>query len=152
MRPTSWMGKGPNWSSSDELMVLQTCIQSMVDRNIKPVDVIQVMLVRRILPCQSRTCPLWEFDPEKHQTLERLFGTTHEDVWKLLFKGNKTPPETTEDRGHALAHPASAVSLSRFKVYPLLACSGNIPRPHHLFFQGWTILLTSYIQKIPPQT
>ena len=74
------MEKGPNWSSSDELMALQTRIQSMVDRNIKLVDVIQVMLVRQILPCQSRTSPLWEFDPEKKQTLVRLFRTTHEDA------------------------------------------------------------------------
>ena len=66
MRLTSWIEKGPNWSSSDELIALQTRIQSMVDKNIKLVNAIQVMLVRRILPSQSRTCPLWEFDPEKH--------------------------------------------------------------------------------------
>ena len=52
MRLTSWKEKGPNWSASDELIALQTRIQSMVDKNIKLVDVIQVMLVRRILPCQ----------------------------------------------------------------------------------------------------
>ena len=92
----------------------------MVDKNIKLVNVIQVMLVRRILPCQSRTCPLWEFDPEKHQTLERLFGTTHEDVWKLLFKGNETPPDIVSDCGHDLDHPASAVSPSYLMVHPLL--------------------------------
>src|SRR4051812_38001317 len=97
-------------------------IQSMVGKNIKLVDVIQVMLVHWILPCQSQTYPLWEFDPEKHQTLERLFGTTHEDAWKLLFKGNETPPAIESDRGHDLAHPASALSLSRLQVYPLLAC------------------------------
>ena len=114
MQLTSWIEKGPNWSSSDELIALQTRIQSIVDKNIKLVNVIQVMLVRRILPCQSRACPLWEFDPEKHQTLERLFGTTHEDIWKLLLKGNETPPETDEDRRHDQAHPASAVSLSHF--------------------------------------
>ena len=102
----------------------------MVDKNIKLVYVIQVMLVRRILPCQSRTCHLWEFNPAEHQTLQRFFGTTHEDIWKVLFKGNETRPETTEDRGHALAHPASAVSLSRFKVYPLLAYSRMIPKLH----------------------
>ena len=49
---TSWIEKGPNWSSSDELTALQTCIQSMVDKNIKLGDIIQVMLVHRILPCQ----------------------------------------------------------------------------------------------------
>lgn len=57
MRLTSWIEKGQNWSSSNELIALQTRIQSMVDKNIKLVNVIQVMLVRRILPCQSRACP-----------------------------------------------------------------------------------------------
>ena len=128
MRLTSWIEKGPNWSSSDELIALQTHIQSMVDKNTKLVDVIQVMLVRQILPCQSRTCPLWEFDPTKHQTLERLFGTTHEDAWKLLFKGNETPPAIDSDRRHDLVHPASEVSLSCLKAYPLLACSRGISK------------------------
>ena len=58
------------------------------------------MLVRRILPCQSRTCHLWEFDPAKHQTLLQFFGTTHEDIWKVLFKSNESWPKMTEDRGH----------------------------------------------------
>ena len=66
MRLTSWKEKGPNWSASDELIALQTRIQRMVDKDVKLVDVIQVMLVRRILPCQSRSFPLWEFNPAKH--------------------------------------------------------------------------------------
>ncbi len=45
-----------------------------------------------ILPCQSQTCNLWEFDPAKHQTLRELFDTTHKDVWKVLFKGAEVPP------------------------------------------------------------
>ena len=109
MRLTSWIENGPNWSSSDEPIALQTRIQSMVDKNIKLVDVIQVMLVRRILPCQSRSHSLWEFNPRKHQTLERLFETTHEDAWKLLFKGNEKPPATDSDRGHDCKTPASEV-------------------------------------------
>ena len=40
MRLTSWTEKVPNWSASDELIALQTRIQSMVDKNIKLVDVI----------------------------------------------------------------------------------------------------------------
>ena len=103
--------KGLNWCSPDELIALQTRIQSMVDKNIKLVDIIQVMLVRRILPCQSRSRPLWEFNPKKHQTLERLFGTTHDDAWKLLFNGNKVPPAINSDRGHDITHPINEVSL-----------------------------------------
>ena len=114
MRLTSWIEKGLNWSSSDELIALQMRIQSMVDKNIKLVTVIQVMLVRRILPCQSWTCHLLEFDPAKHQTLLEFFGTTHEDIWKVLFKSGKSWPDTTEDRGHKLSRPASSVSLYIF--------------------------------------
>jgi len=42
MRLTSWLEKGLNWSSLDELTVLQTRIQSLVDKNMKLVNVIQV--------------------------------------------------------------------------------------------------------------
>ena len=63
MRLTSWQEKGLDWSSSDELTALQTRIRSTMDNNVKLVDVIKVMLGPRILPCQSRTCHLCEFDP-----------------------------------------------------------------------------------------
>ena len=72
----------------------------MVTKSVKLVDVIQVMLVLRILSCQRRSRPLWEFNPKKHRTLVRLFETTHEGAWKLLFKGNEKPPATDSDRGH----------------------------------------------------
>ena len=78
MRLTSWVEKSPDWCSPNELIALQTRVQSMVTKSIKLVDVIQVMLVCRILPCQRRSRPLWEFNPKKNQTLERLFETTHE--------------------------------------------------------------------------
>ena len=52
----------------------------MEDKNIKLVDVVQVMLVHRIIRCQRRTCNLWEFDPAKHQTLLEFFGTMREDI------------------------------------------------------------------------
>ena len=99
MRLTSWKEGGLTWSPSDELTGLQTCIQNMIDRKIKLVNVIQVMLIRRVLPCQRGNCYLWEYDSAKHQTLLELFGTTHEDIWKVLFKAGETPPPTTEDRG-----------------------------------------------------
>ena len=101
----------------------------MVDKNIKLVNVILVMLVRWILPCQSRTCHLWEFDPAEHQTLQQFFGTMHEDIWKVLFKANETWPKTFEDRGYSLTHPANPASYSYFKVYPLLAYSRKKPKP-----------------------
>ena len=85
-------------------------VQYMEDKNIKFVDVVQVMLVCRILPCQHNACNLWEFDPAKHQTLLELFGSSHKDIWKVLFKSGKSWPDSAEDRGYQLSCPASSVS------------------------------------------
>ena len=80
MRLTSWEKKGLAWGEPIELTGFQNCIKSMKDKNIKLVNMIQVMLVRRILPCQRRAFNLWEFVPAEHQMLRELFDTTHEDV------------------------------------------------------------------------
>ena len=68
------------------------------------------MLVRRILPCQQRDFNLWEFDPTQHQTLNRLFDTMYEDVWKVLTKGAEAPTSASEDRGYSSRCHASEVS------------------------------------------
>ena len=67
MQLTSWVEKSPDRCSPDELIALQTRIQSMMTKDVKLVDVIQVMLVRQILSCQRRSHPLWEFNPKKHR-------------------------------------------------------------------------------------
>ena len=77
---TSWKETGLSWGKKGELTGLQTCVQTLVDRNLKLLNVVQVMLIRRILPCQQRAFNLWEFDPAQHQTLSELFDTTHEDA------------------------------------------------------------------------
>ena len=84
---------------SEELTGLQTCVQKLVNKNLKLVNVVQVMLIRRILPCQQRAFKLWEFDPAQHQTLSKIFDTTYEDASKVVFKGAEAPASTTEDRG-----------------------------------------------------
>ena len=89
---------------------MQTCIQSLVSKPIKLINVVQVMLVRRILPCQQRGFNLWEFDPAQHQTLNRLFDTTYEDVWKVLTKGAEAPTSASKDRGYSSQRHASEVS------------------------------------------
>ena len=113
-RLTSWKEKGLSWGSSGELTRLQTCIQSMVNKKLKLVNIVQVMLNRRILPCQQRAFNLWEFDPAQHQTLNRLFDTTHEDAWRVLFKSAEVPPPITDDRGFSAKRQASAVSCFTF--------------------------------------
>ena len=110
----------------------------MMDTKIKLVNVIQVMLVRRVLPCQRRTCCLWEYDPAKHQMLLELFGMTHEEIWKVLFKAGETPPPTTEDRGLSLKRQANPVSsFNVFKAYPLLAYFEKKPKLSYPCFQAW---------------
>ena len=113
-----------SWGSSVELTGLQKCIRNMMSKKIKLVNVVQVMLFRRILPCQRRAFNLWEFDPAEHQTLRELFDTTHKDVWKVLFKGAEVPPPLTEDRGLSAKRPANPVSL----LY-LIRCS--FPQYNH---------------------
>ena len=91
----------------------------MVDKKLKLVNKVQVMLVRRILTCQQWEFTLWEFNPAQHRTLNRLFGTTHEDAWRVLFKGTAVPPPITEDRGFSAKRQASAVSC--FTFYRILS-------------------------------
>ena len=66
MRLTSWKEKGLAWGSSVELTGLQTYVKNMISKKIKLVNVVQVMLFHRILPCQRQAFNLWEFDPAKH--------------------------------------------------------------------------------------
>ena len=106
----SWKKTGLSWGDKKEVTGLQTCIQSLVNKPIRLVNVIQVMLIRRILPCQQRDFNLWEFDPAQHQTLSKLFDTTYEDAWKMLFKGAEAPASASEDRGYSSQRHASEVS------------------------------------------
>ena len=62
-RLTSWKEKGMSRGSSVELDGLQKCIRNMASKKLKLVNIVQVMLVCRILSCQQRDFNLWEFDP-----------------------------------------------------------------------------------------
>ena len=116
MRLTSWEKKALAWGEPVELTGLQNCIKNMMDKKIKLVNMVQVMLVRRILSCQRRAFNLWEFVPAEHQMLQKLYGMTHKGAWKALFKGSEIPPPTSEDRGlHAtrLPRPVSFLTITR---------------------------------------
>ena len=82
----------------------------MKDKNIKLVNVIQVMLIHRILACQRRAFNLWEFVPAEHQTLRKLYDMMHKGAWKVFFKSSEVPPTTSEDRGLHTARAPSHVS------------------------------------------
>ena len=116
---TSWEKKGLAWGEPTELAGLKTCIRSMRDKKITLVNVVQVMLIRRILPCQRRAFDMWEFDPTEHKMLLELFGTTHKEIWKVLLKTGEVPPPLSEDRGLGAACLASPVSpLTIFETFP----------------------------------
>ena len=70
------------------------------------------MLVCLVLPFQRRASTLWEFDPTEHQTLQELYDSSHEDIWKVLFKSGKSWSGSAEDRRYQLSHSASPVSYS----------------------------------------
>ena len=101
---------GLSWGNEKEVTRLKTCIQSLVSKPIKLVNVLQVMLVRQIVPYQQRAFNLWEFDSAQHRTLSGLFDTTYEDAWRVLFKGGEAPASATEDRGFSTQRPAGEVS------------------------------------------
>ena len=113
-RLTSWKEMGLLCGSKKEVTGLQTCIQSLVNKQLRLVNVVQVMLIRLILPFQQWAFNLWEFDPARHQTLSGLFDMTYEDAWKVLFKGAKAPASATEDRGFSAQRHALAVSCFFF--------------------------------------
>ena len=98
------------WGSPEEVTGLQTCVRDLVNKKVKLVNVVQVMLFRQILPCQRRAFTLWEFDPAQHQTLSELFDMMHEDVWRVLFKGAEVPPSLAEDHGLSAKRLARSVS------------------------------------------
>ena len=69
LRLASWINKGLDWGSADEVQTLQSRIRSILESDVCLINMIQVMLVRRILPCQRRPLRMWEFNPEGPWTL-----------------------------------------------------------------------------------
>ena len=96
--------------------MLQKHIKNIIEHGTSLTDMIQVMLVRRSLPCQRRPPHMWEFNPEGPQTLQRFFGTTHKEIWKLLFKTQTSWPKMSEDIGLDCTHPATPISVQFLNI------------------------------------
>ncbi len=60
----SWANVGLDWGPANDVPTLQSRIRELLERDISLVSVIQVMLVRRALPCKRRPLRMWEFNPE----------------------------------------------------------------------------------------
>ena len=95
----SWTDVGRNWGPAGDVPTLQSRIRELLERDINLVSVMQVMLIRRMLPCQRRPLWMWEFNPEGPRTVKHFFGLKLEGMCKLFFGPKVECPDTTEDAG-----------------------------------------------------
>ena len=75
------------------------------------VVVMQVMLIRRLLPCKCRPLRLWEFNLEGPRILQHFMGMTPVEMYKLFFGSQEVCPELTEDAGLSCNRPDTQVSI-----------------------------------------
>lgn len=106
----SWINKGLDWGSIDEVQTLESRIRSLIKKGIGLTNVIQVMLVHRILPCQWRPLRMWEFNSERLRTLQHFSRTMLRGMWNLFFGARKQWSDTTEDLGLDCNHLDTPVS------------------------------------------
>ena len=98
-RLASWTDVGQNWRPAGDIPVLQNRIRELLESDINLVGVIQVMLIRRMLPCKHRPFRMWEFNSEGPRTIKHFFGLKLEGMCKLFFGPQVKCPDTTEDAG-----------------------------------------------------
>ena len=90
--------------------MLQDQIRGLQEREINLVTVVQVMLIRRLLPCKRRPLRLWEFNPEGPRALQHFMGLTLVEMYKLFFGSQEMRPDLTEDAGLSCNRPDTQVS------------------------------------------
>ena len=108
----SWVNKGLDWGPVNDVPTLQSRIRDLLQRDINLVKVMQVMLVRRVLPCKRRPLRMWEFNPEGPRTIQQFFGVTLEEMYRLFSGSRIKCPDTTEDAGLNFNRPDTQVSHS----------------------------------------
>ena len=106
----SWVNKGRDWGPSKDVPLLHNRIRGLQEREINLAVVVQVMLIRRLLPCKRRPLRLWEFNLEGPRALQHFMGLTPMEMYKLFFGLQETHPELTEDAGLSCNLPDTQVS------------------------------------------
>ena len=76
--------------------------------------VMQVMLIRRLLPCKRCPLRLWEFNLEGPRILQHFMDTTPVEMYKLFFGPQVACPELTKDAGLSCNRPDTQVSSPVF--------------------------------------
>ena len=93
-----------------DVPLLQDRIRGLQEREINLDAVVQVMLIRRLLPCKRRPLVLWEFNLEGPRAFQHFMGLTPAEMYKLFFGSQETRPELTEDAGLSCNRPDTQVS------------------------------------------
>ena len=106
----SWVSKGRDWGPPKDVPLLQDRIRVFQEREINLVAVVQVMLIRRLLPCKRRPLCLWEFNPEGPRVLQHFMGATPVEMYKLFFGSQEMCQDLTEDAGLSCNRPDTQVS------------------------------------------
>ena len=109
-RLASWVNTGLDWGPAKDVPLLQGRIRDLLERDISLVVVMQVMLIRRVLPCKRRPLRLWEFNPEGPRALQHFMGTTPVEMYKLFFGSQAMCPDLSEDAGLSCNRPDTQVS------------------------------------------
>ena len=60
----SWVNRGLDWGLVNDVLTLKIRIRDLLKKDVSLVKIMQVMLVRRVLPCQRRPLRMWEFNLE----------------------------------------------------------------------------------------
>ena len=102
--------QGAGLGPVNDVPTLQSCIRDLLKRDVGLVKVMQVMLVRRVLPCQRRPLRMWDFNPEGPRTIQQFCGVTLEGMYELFFGPQIKCPDTTEDAGLSCNRPDTQVS------------------------------------------
>ena len=106
----SWVNKGLDWGPVNDVPTLQSRIRDLLERDISLVKVMQVMLVRSVLPCKRRPLRMGEFNPEEPRAIQHFLGMTLEEMYRLFFGSQIKCPDTIEDAGLSCNHPDTQVS------------------------------------------
>ena len=106
------MGQQGAGLGASDVLTLQSRIRDLDKRDVSLVKVMQVMLVRLVLPCQRRSLRMWEFNPEGPRTIQQFFGATLEEMYGLFFGSRIKCPDTNEDAGLNCNRPDTQVSNS----------------------------------------
>lgn len=130
----SWKKKGLACGNPTEVTTLSVKIKFWTDtKKVELVDVVNVMLHRRILSLQSRAKPMWAYNPEDKATLHHFFRSSPAGMWTQLFKPSKNKfPLEGGDLGFEAAHDAPKTWIPKAQN---MQCPAPLPegkRSHEL--------------------